>query len=221
MSQACEPGFCHSTPGVWVRGKFQTDSDIHNSKLSYLHFKITKAGEEFVNTEARWKWPIIPRLKSGINQVVKVSLSFWLYVPEVTMYLVCVLWKTSPVLIDTSLCMYKTWFLFYTKIELPCTLYIFPVQHWHFLGLLSNSSMLMQWLWPFWGSMGFCGESPDLGSYFLCRSAPYHRIGERIRYVEGAWETGTVGNLYSVLFVCWLYLASRLMTTSWSLSILW
>lgn len=106
---------------------------------------------DFVNTEARWKWPIILHLKSGIKQVVEISLSFWLYMPEVTIYLVCVLRKTSPVLTDTSLCMQKTWFLFYTKIELPCMLYIFPIQHWHFLGLLSNSSMLMQLPWPFSG----------------------------------------------------------------------
>ena len=39
---------------------------------------------------------------------------------------------------------------------------------------------------------------------------PYHRIGERIRYVEGAWEAGTVENLYSVLFVHLLALFGQL-----------
>ena len=141
---------------------------------------------------------------------MQISLSFWLYVPEVTIYLVCVLWKTSPVLTDTSLCMHKTWFLFYTKIELACTLYIFPIQHWPFLGLLSNSSVLMQLPWPFWGSMGFWGESPDLGPYFLCRSAPYHRTGERrsrycrkfvLRFVCPSAGSGQLTNNYFLKLV--------------------
>ena len=196
MSQACKPGFYHSTPGVWVSGKFQTVIFITQNCLSCILKLLKLEKKDFVNTEARWKRPIIPRLKSGIKQVVKVSLSFSLYVPEVTIYLVCVLWKTSPVLIDTSLCMYKTWFLFYTKIELPCTLYIFPVQHWHFLGLLSNSSMLMQLLWPFWGSMGFWGESPDLGSYFLCRSPPLPQD-----WWENQIRGGCLGSRYCRKFV--------------------
>ena len=74
--------------------------------------------------------------------------------------------------------------------------------------------------------MGFWGESPDLGPYFLCCSPHYHKIGERIKILGGCLESRYCRKICTQFClpcgsICWLYLANWLVTTSWSLSILW